>query len=237
MTNYHVGRRRLLKAFGLTAAAGPLAMSQADAVLGASLGHDEQIGVSPSEYRAPVNLARSTDAKAVAIGWIDANAAAITNLSDEVCPTYGAGHGDAHNLLGAGSVAAAIAVSRADSSRGVMWEVLMAVHPRSARVVSALFDSCHSGSPGLPSVARPAVPTACLLAVDPRERLECLSDGRRDQRRQRRFVTLRRTMKLSWTTSSCVPWDETELIVIYTAAGLSDARCFGLALLMSAGQC
>ncbi|MFI5735035.1 amidohydrolase [Kribbella sp. NPDC051587] len=194
MTNYDVGRRRLLKAFGLTAAAGPLAMSKADAVLGASLGYDEKTGVSPSDYRPPTDLARSSDAKSAAITWIEANAAEVTKLSDDVWgyaelslrewksslataallrkygfsirwgaggfpaafvatfgqggpvlgfnaeydalpglsqvagkgthdplvynydaygPTYGPGHGDAHNLLGSGSTAAAIAVSQA----------------------------------------------------------------------------------------------------------------------------
>lgn len=191
---YDIGRRRLLQAFGLTAAAGPLAMAAADPVLGASLGYDERTGVNPATYQAPAGQAMASDAKSAALAWIDSNAAEIIKLSDDIWkfaelsvrewqsslatatllkkygftikwgvggfpaafvatygqggpvlgfnaeydalpglsqqagksthdplvynydaygPTYGPGHGDAHNLLGTGSTAAAIAVSQA----------------------------------------------------------------------------------------------------------------------------
>ncbi|MDX6261713.1 MAG: aminobenzoyl-glutamate utilization protein, partial [Kribbellaceae bacterium] len=198
--SYDVGRRRLLQAFGLTAAASPFAMAKADAVLGASLGYDEHTGVSPADYRPPSGLAQTSDAKTTALAWIDDNTAEITRLSDQIWnfaelslrewksslataallrkygftirwgaggfpaafvatygdsgpvlgfnaehdalpglsqvagkathdplvynydaygPTYGPGHGDAHNLLGTGSTAAAIAVSQAIRTNGL----------------------------------------------------------------------------------------------------------------------
>jgi amidohydrolase len=198
--NYDVGRRRLLQAFGLTAAAGPLAMAAADPVLGASLGYDESKGVDPSTYKAPAGLAQTSDAKGTALAWLEANKAEVTKLADDIWqyaelslrewksslavaallrkygftiqwgvgglpaafvatygsggpvlgfnaeydalpglsqkrgasshdplvynydaygPSYGAGHGDAHNLLGAGSTAAAIALSQAIKANGL----------------------------------------------------------------------------------------------------------------------
>lgn len=199
-SSYEIGRRRLLQTFGLTAAAGTVAMMNADPVLGATLGHDERIGVSHENYQAPKGLAKDTDAKATALAWISAHAGEITALSDQIWadaelslrewkssmavaallrrygftiqwgpagfpaafvatygsggpvigfnaeydalpglsqksgatthdplvynydaygPTYGAGHGDAHNTLGAGATAAAIAVSQAIHAQGL----------------------------------------------------------------------------------------------------------------------
>lgn len=200
MNDLTVGRRRLLKMFGLSATATTAAILQADPVLAATLGHDERTGVSPATYQAPTGLAADTDAKKAALGWIDANQKAVTALSDEVWkhaelslrewksslahaellkangftvqwgaggfptafvatygqggpvlgfnaeydalpglsqkkgvsshdplvyhhdaygPTYGAGHGDAHNALGAGGTAAAIAVAQAIRTTGL----------------------------------------------------------------------------------------------------------------------
>ena len=194
MSSYETDRRRLLRNFGLTAATTTAAMAKADPVLGATLGYDEKIGVSPTTYQAPTGLARDSDAKSTALAWISANDAEITGLSDQIWqyaelslrewrsslavaallrkygfaiewgaagfpatfvatygsggpvlgfnaeydalpglsqksgvsthdplvynydaygPTYGAGHGDAHNTLGVGGAAAAIAVSQA----------------------------------------------------------------------------------------------------------------------------
>ncbi|GHH80248.1 aminobenzoyl-glutamate utilization protein B [Streptomyces sulfonofaciens] len=198
--DYELGRRRLLKAFGLTSAAGTAAMMSADPVLGATLGHDERTGVSPATYRAPTGLAQDSEAKSTALAWIDTASSEIVRLNDDVWkyaelslrewksslavaallkkygfdvewgaggfpaafvatygsggpvigfnaeydalpglsqkagagehdplvyhydaygPTYGAGHGDGHNGLGAGSTAAAIAVSRAIAEKGL----------------------------------------------------------------------------------------------------------------------
>ncbi|MEV7283185.1 amidohydrolase [Streptomyces sp. NPDC093252] len=194
MTDPTLGRRRLLKMFGVSATASTAAVLQADPVLAATLGHDEKTGVYAAEYRAPTGLAGSTDAKRTALAWIDTNRAALTGLSDDIWrhaelslrewksslaaaavlrangftiewgsagfptafvatygsggpvigfnaeydalpglsqkkggvthdplvynydaygPTYGPGHGDAHNTLGAGGVGAAVAVARA----------------------------------------------------------------------------------------------------------------------------
>ncbi|MFJ6659852.1 peptidase dimerization domain-containing protein [Streptomyces sp. NPDC091377] len=194
MTDPTLGRRRLLKMFGVSATASTAAVLQADPVLAATLGHDEMTGVYAAEYRAPTGLAGNTDAKRTALAWIDTNRAALTGLSDAVWrhaelslrewrsslataallkangftiewgaagfptafvatygsggpvigfnaeydalpglsqrkggtthdplvynydaygPTYGPGHGDAHNALGAGGAGAAIAVARA----------------------------------------------------------------------------------------------------------------------------
>ncbi|SEE58430.1 aminobenzoyl-glutamate utilization protein B [Streptomyces sp. TLI_105] len=79
-----MGRRRLLKMFGLSATATTAAVFQADPVLAATLGHDERSGVSPATYKPPTGLARSTAAKQTALGWIGANEGAITRLSDDV---------------------------------------------------------------------------------------------------------------------------------------------------------
>jgi len=200
VNDFHPGRRRLLKMFGLGATASTAAILQADPVLAATLGYDEKTGVSPATYRAPKGLARNTAAKQTALDWIAAEEGAITKLSDEVWqhaelslrewksslahakllqdngftvtwgaggfptafvatygtegpvigfnaeydalpglsqkkgvgthdplvyhydaygPTYGAGHGDAHNALGAGGTAAAIAVARAIRTNGL----------------------------------------------------------------------------------------------------------------------
>lgn len=199
MNDFHPGRRRLLKMFGLGATASTAAILRADPVLAATLGYDEKTGVSPATYRAPKGLARNTAAKQTALDWIAAEEGAITRLSDEVWqhaelslrewksslahakllqdngftvtwgaggfptafvatygtegpvigfnaeydalpglsqkkgvgthdplvhhydaygPTYGAGHGDAHNALGAGGTAAAIAVARRSAPTG-----------------------------------------------------------------------------------------------------------------------
>jgi aminobenzoyl-glutamate utilization protein B len=199
-SSHEIGRRRLLQTFGLTAAAGTVAMMNADPVLGATLGHDERIGVSPESYQAPTGLAKDTDAKSTALAWITAHTGEITALSDQIWhnaelslrewksslavaallrrygftiqwgpagfpaafvatygsggpvigfnaeydalpglsqksgstthdplvynydaygPTYGPGHGDAHNTLGAGGTAAAIAVSQAIHAQGL----------------------------------------------------------------------------------------------------------------------
>lgn len=194
MTDYELGRRRVLQLFGLTGTATAASMLSADPVLGATLGYDESIGVRPANYRAPTGLAKDCPAKATALTWIGENGQAIKALSDRIWehaelslrewrsslavadllrgngftiewgaggfpaafvatygaggpvlgfnaeydalpglsqkrgvgnhdplvynydaygPTYGAGHGDAHNALGAGSTGAAIAVSKA----------------------------------------------------------------------------------------------------------------------------
>lgn len=199
-SSYEVGRRRLLQAFGLSAAAGTVAMANADPVLGASLGYDESIGVKPEAYVAPTGLAKDSDVKSAALAWIDSNAAELVKLSDDIWnfaelslrewnssqaaaallqkygftiqwgpagfpaafvatfgsggpvlgfnaeydalpglsqksgvgthdplvynydaygPTYGAGHGDAHNTLGSGAIGAAIAVSQAIRAQGI----------------------------------------------------------------------------------------------------------------------
>jgi aminobenzoyl-glutamate utilization protein B len=200
VNNLDMGRRRLLKMFGLSATATTGAVLQADPVLAATLGHDEKTGISPADYKAPKGLARNSDAKQTALGWIGANEGAITRLSDDIWeyaelslrewkssrataklledngftvtwgaggfptafvatngnggpvigfnaeydalpglsqkkgvtthdplvynydaygPSYGAGHGDAHNALGAGGTAAAIAVARAIRAHGL----------------------------------------------------------------------------------------------------------------------
>ncbi|MGW7541137.1 amidohydrolase [Streptomyces sp. NPDC054770] len=203
MTDVTMGRRRLLKMFGLSATATTAAVLQADPVLAATLGYDERTGVSPADYRAPTGLAEDTEAKRTALGWIGTHEGAITRLSDEVwehaelslrewnsslatarllkangfditwgaggfptafvatCgnggpggpvlgfnaeydalpglsqkkgagshdplaynydaygPSYGAGHGDAHNALGAGGTAAAIATAHAIRAHGL----------------------------------------------------------------------------------------------------------------------
>ncbi|MFG2887320.1 amidohydrolase [Streptomyces sp. NPDC048297] len=200
MNDLHVGRRRLLKMFGLSATATTAAILQADPVLAATLGYDEVTGVSPTGYRPPTRLAADTEAKATALNWIDNHTGDITKLSDEVWkhaelslrewqsslatarlledngfsvkwgsagfptafvatygnggpvlgfnaeydalpglsqksgvpdhdplvynydaygPSYGAGHGDAHNALGAGGTAAAIAVAQAIRAHGL----------------------------------------------------------------------------------------------------------------------
>ncbi|WP_121708990.1 peptidase dimerization domain-containing protein [Streptomyces sp. E5N91] len=204
MNDFHPGRRRLLKMFGLGATATTTAILQADPVLAATLGYDEKTGVSPTSYTAPKGLAKTTAAKQQALDWITANEGAITKLSDEVWqhaelslrewksslahagllkdngftvkwgpagfptafvaeygtegpvigfnaeydalpglsqkrgvgshdplvyhydaygPAYGAGHGDAHNCLGAGGTAAAIAVARAIRASGLKARV------------------------------------------------------------------------------------------------------------------
>lgn len=196
----YVGRRRLLKMFGMGATATTAAVLQGDPVLAATLGHDERTGVSPTGYKAPTGLAGDTPAKAAADSWITSHSGVITELSDEIWrhaelslrewkssravaallerngfritwgsagfptafvatygsggpvlgfsaeydalpalsqkkgvpthdplvynydaygPTYGAGHGDAHNLLGAAATAAAIAVSKAIEAHGL----------------------------------------------------------------------------------------------------------------------
>ncbi|MGW5780408.1 hypothetical protein [Streptomyces sp. NPDC003863] len=84
MSNLDMGRRRLLKMFGLSATATTAAILQADPVLAATLGHDERTGVSPATYQAPKGLAQNTAAKQTALDWIGANEAAITKLSDDV---------------------------------------------------------------------------------------------------------------------------------------------------------
>lgn len=190
----------MLQLFGLTGGATAAAMMAADPVLGATLAYDERIGVDPTSYAAPTGLAKDSDAKAAALAWIDANAGAVTGLSDRIWeyaelslrewnsalasadflrahgftiewgaggfpaafvatygsggpvfgfnaeydalpglsqkkgvgqhdpliynhdaygPTYGPGHGDAHNTLGAGSIGAAIAVSQAIKQHGL----------------------------------------------------------------------------------------------------------------------
>jgi aminobenzoyl-glutamate utilization protein B len=200
VNDFHPGRRRLLKMFGLSATATTAAVLQADPVLAATLGHDERTGVDPATYRAPTGLAKNTATKQTALEWITANESAVTGLSDRVWqyaelslrewksslaharllqdngftvtwgpagfptafvatygtegpvlgfnaeydalpglsqkkgvgthdplvhqydaygPTYGAGHGDAHNCLGAGGTAAAIAVARAIRAHGL----------------------------------------------------------------------------------------------------------------------
>ncbi|QUQ63463.1 amidohydrolase [Kutzneria sp. CA-103260] len=200
MSDYEIGRRRLLRGFGLTAAASTAMMAAADPVLGATLAHDERVGVTPATYQAPTGLAKDGDAKSTALAWISAHADEITGLSDRIWqyaelslrewqsslavaalltkygftvqwgaggfpaafvatygsggpvigfnaeydalpglsqkagsgshdplvynydaygPTYGAGHGDAHNTLGAGGAAAAIAVSQAIRAQGL----------------------------------------------------------------------------------------------------------------------
>ncbi|GGJ29483.1 hypothetical protein [Streptomyces brasiliensis] len=48
MNDFHPGRRRLLKMFGLGATATTAAILQADPVLAATLGYDEKTGVSPT---------------------------------------------------------------------------------------------------------------------------------------------------------------------------------------------
>ncbi len=199
-TDGGVGRRRLLKMFGLGATATTAAMMQADPVLAATLGYDEQTGVPATGYRPPTGLAGNSPAKSTALAWITANSGAITGLSDKIWqyaelslrewksalataellqangftvkwgagglpaafvatygndgpvigfnseydalpnlsqkagvgthdplvynydaygPTYGPGHGDAHNALGAGSVGAAIAVAQAIRAHGL----------------------------------------------------------------------------------------------------------------------
>jgi aminobenzoyl-glutamate utilization protein B len=200
MNHTDLGRRRLLKMFGLSATATTAAVLQADPVLAATLGYDERTGVSPTGYTPPAGLAKSTEAKRTALDWIGAHESTITKLSDDVWshaelslrewksslatakvlaaegfaiewgsagfptafvatygsggpvlgfnaeydalpglsqkrgvpahdplvhnydaygPTYGAGHGDAHNALGAGGTAAAIAVARAVRAHGL----------------------------------------------------------------------------------------------------------------------
>ncbi|MEU3979292.1 amidohydrolase [Streptomyces sp. NPDC026672] len=200
MNDLTVGRRRLLKMFGLSATATTAAILQADPVLAATLGYDERTGVSPATYQAPGGLAKDTPAKRTALDWIGANERAITGLSDDIWqhaelslrewksslataallkangftvewgsagfptafvatygtggpvlgfnaeydalpglsqkkgvsthdplvynydaygPSYGAGHGDAHNVLGAGGTAAAIAVAQAIRAHGL----------------------------------------------------------------------------------------------------------------------
>ncbi|WP_257042231.1 hypothetical protein [Streptomyces sp. TLI_55] len=84
VNDFHPGRRRLLKMFGLGATASTAAMLQADPVLAATLGYDEKMGVSPATYRAPKGLAQNTAAKQTALDWIAAEQGAITRLSDEV---------------------------------------------------------------------------------------------------------------------------------------------------------
>jgi aminobenzoyl-glutamate utilization protein B len=81
---YAVGRRRVLQAFGLTAAAGSAAMFAADPVLGASLGHDERMGVNSGTYEVPTGLAKDSDAKKDALAWIDGHAGEVTALSDRI---------------------------------------------------------------------------------------------------------------------------------------------------------
>jgi aminobenzoyl-glutamate utilization protein B len=83
-SDYEIGRRRLLKTFGLTAAAGTAAMMSADPVLGATLGYDERVGVHPDTYQAPVSVAQDSDAKSTALAWIGANSAEIIQLNDTV---------------------------------------------------------------------------------------------------------------------------------------------------------
>jgi amidohydrolase len=200
VSDYEVGRRRLLKSFGLTAAAGTAAMMSADPVLGATLGYDESTGVRPEGYEAPGALAQDSPAKSAALAWIQSNSPEIIQLNDAIwkyaelslrewnsslavaallkkygftvewgpaglpaafvatygsggpvigfnaeydalpglsqkagvgshdplvynndayAPTYGAGHGDAHNALGTGATAAAIAVSQAIRTQGL----------------------------------------------------------------------------------------------------------------------
>lgn len=81
---FQVGRRRLLKMFGLGAGATTAAVLAADPVLAATLGYDETHGVHPATYRAPTGLAMSTAAKSTALEWIDANKSALTGLSDRI---------------------------------------------------------------------------------------------------------------------------------------------------------
>ncbi|XVU21511.1 amidohydrolase [Actinoplanes sp. CA-054009] len=85
-TNYtnQLGRRRLLKMFGLGAGATTAAVLAADPVLAATLGADELAGVDPATYRAPTGLAATTAAKTTALSWIDANQATLTGLSDRI---------------------------------------------------------------------------------------------------------------------------------------------------------
>ncbi|MGW4600294.1 amidohydrolase [Streptomyces sp. NPDC004457] len=204
MNDFHPGRRRLLKMFGLGATATTATLLKADPVLAATLGYDEKTGVSPATYEAPKGLARDSAAKRTALDWISANEGAVKKLSDEVWqhaelslrewksslaharllkdngftvewgaggfptafvatygtegpvlgfnaeydalpglsqkkgvgshdplvynydaygPTYGAGHGDAHNALGAGGTAAAIAVAQAIRAGGLKARV------------------------------------------------------------------------------------------------------------------
>ncbi|HET6479043.1 MAG TPA: amidohydrolase [Actinoplanes sp.] len=81
---YQVGRRRLLKMFGLGAGATTAAVLAADPVLAATLGYDEARGVDPATYRAPAGLARKTAAKSTALSWIDTNKSQLTELSDSI---------------------------------------------------------------------------------------------------------------------------------------------------------
>jgi aminobenzoyl-glutamate utilization protein B len=187
-------RRRMLQVAGAGAAAAALA--NADQVFAATVGYDENQGVTVGNYEARTGLAKQSAPKDIALDWIDKNASTITELSDEIwahaelslrewesswataqllrrhgfniewgiaglptayiatyrqgtgkpvlgfngecdalpglsqkagvakhdplvyeydayAPRYGNGHGDAHNTLGAGAVAAAIATSYA----------------------------------------------------------------------------------------------------------------------------
>ena len=85
MTNEQgIGRRRLLKMFGLGATATTADVLMADPVLAATLGYDERAGVSASSYQPPRGLAKSSPAKDTALAWINANRSVVTGLNDRV---------------------------------------------------------------------------------------------------------------------------------------------------------
>ncbi|MEV6712815.1 peptidase dimerization domain-containing protein [Lentzea sp. NPDC051208] len=85
MTNEQgIGRRRLLKMFGLGATATTAQVLAADPVLAATLGYDESTGVSAASYRPPRGLAKTSPAKDTALAWINANRSEITGLSDRI---------------------------------------------------------------------------------------------------------------------------------------------------------
>ncbi|MCO8275548.1 amidohydrolase [Actinoplanes sp. TRM 88003] len=84
MIEEHIGRRRLLKMFGLSAGASTAAVLAADPVLAATLGYDETRGVTPETYRPPTGLARASTGKATALSWIGANQKTLTGVSDRI---------------------------------------------------------------------------------------------------------------------------------------------------------
>lgn len=97
----------LLKKYGFTIQWGPAGFPSAFV---ATYGHGGPVIGFNAEYDALPGLSQKAG-----VGVHDP----LVYNTDPYAPTYGAGHGDAHNTLGTGATAAAIAVSQAISKQGL----------------------------------------------------------------------------------------------------------------------
>src|SRR5690348_13479298 len=80
---HEVSRRGLLQGTGAVGV-GILGLAPSDPVQAATAGYDQRIGVDAERYRPPTGLAKPSEAKDTALGWINANQSQLTRLSDRV---------------------------------------------------------------------------------------------------------------------------------------------------------